>query len=410
MADKEDYMRRVMALLERASHPNTPRAEAEQCQAMADRLMVQHAIDRMDLKPEERGKIIEAEWDFSVSLMGNNSNEYRGNMISLMRSIIIHCNCRLHPNTKYATKEDGTKDHSTYVFKLMGFPEDINYAELIWFRVYKEFVSNVNPQWDGAPEALGMNIYNFQRAGFKWPEIWRFAWRHQEVMRGNRGKALGAPSPAGDILWTYLSPAGRKVEIPDPAVEKTCTVLGSVVRAYCKAQGMEYTRHTQRHEAYKASFATSFMGTMENRLRVRRKEAMEAEGMDTNRAAVALVDTKEQVDAEFYKLYPEFDPEVQKRKREEMNINDWLQAERIWNSLSPEEQEEEVQRILKEEAEAEARWQRESKRARRNFRTVRSSPRDNIDPSAWARGHEAAQRVNLRNDGEVKKANRKELG
>lgn len=51
---KQDYARKVRALLAKAQHPNTPQAEAEAAMAMASELMTRHRIDKMQLR-EDKG-------------------------------------------------------------------------------------------------------------------------------------------------------------------------------------------------------------------------------------------------------------------------------------------------------------------------------------------------------------------
>jgi hypothetical protein len=131
-----------------------------------------------------------------------------------------------------------------------------------------------------------------------------------------------------------------------------------------------------------------------------RRKAQETVG-DSDRFALAIIDTKEQVDAEFYRLFPEFDPEV---RRQQTEAEEWRRAV-IWASLSPAEQ----AKILKEQAREEARWRRRAASARSNYGRIRENPYENVENAAWGRGRRVADKVNLRDDGEVKKQNRKGL-
>jgi len=401
MAD-EKIMTRVMKLLDLAADAGATEHERELAAEQAERLMAKHMIDRMEAEKAARRegraerKPEKAKWDIRIGFSDNGarqqSNEYGSTIINLAVDVLVHCGIRVHPRAEYPKSEDGRiTDFNTRVLTLVGFSEDMSYAEKIWFRVYKEFVTNVSPQWIDGKDKLGENVYNFQKAGFKWEQIWRAAWNYQQKMRESNPH------------WSYITATGRGREIVDPYHNKYCPTLKASAKEYCASIGEAYTGHTQRHEAYKTSFARSYQSTISQRLRKLRDEAGKGDdGVDSNQFALAIVDTKERVDEEFYRLFPEHDPRVQQRKRDE----EAFAAACAFASLPEEEQ----LRLVEEEAAArEARYQqmlKESKRARRNYGTYRESTTNNIDESAWRRGQSAANRVNLRNDAEVRKEER----
>ena len=107
----------------------------------------------------------------------------------------------------------------------------------------------------------------------------------------------------------------------------------------------------------------------------------------------------ERVDEEFYRLFPEYDPEVRRKQREAAEF----ERACSWAALTPEEQ----ARVLRKEAAEKRAWAKAAGRARRNYRTVRADNSTRTDPAAWERGRKAAQSVNLRNDGEVHTPKRK---
>ena len=55
------------------------------------------------------------------------------------------------------------------IYQIVGFRDDITYAERIWFNVFKTFVSNVNPRWD-VDKSLEFNAYTFASAGVSWKD------------------------------------------------------------------------------------------------------------------------------------------------------------------------------------------------------------------------------------------------
>lgn len=403
---QQSMMSRIMKLLERANHPSTPPDEAALCNERAERLMAQHMIDRMDLKAEDKAKIISTTWDINVGSVKSNDtsdwNDYGFTMVNLAMDILKHCNIRPQTNTSYkkvATELDGvTKtDYSIRVVTLVGYPEDIAYADRIWFNVYKAFVTNINPTWQPEAGKLGENVHNFQSAGYKWPEIWQVAWRHQQQKRKDNPN------------WSYINPATLKmIPVGDPASKTGYSGLKQSVRDYHEQQGTQYQRHTQRHQVYRSSFVQSFTSTIRHRLSDIRAEAMRnktgEDNVDNDRYALAVVDTKEQIDREYYRLFPDEDPEVQRRKHEER----MAEAQAAYDALSDEEKAAKMAAALAAEARRQQQEAKDSKSRRRNYGAVRTRT-VYADEGAWARGRSVAQKVNLRNDGEVKKEQRGEL-
>jgi hypothetical protein len=290
---EQNVMSKIMKLLERANHPGTPLVEAQSCADKAEQLMAQHQIDRMDLKPEDRSKVVKDEWILNVGGMEGN---FRYHLVVLLETITKHCKIRMNHTSKSVKDENGNVDYSRRAYVLVGFPEDLSYAEQIWFRVFKEFVTSINPQWDGS-KSLGENCYAMLSAGFKWGEIWGMAYRLQ-------------PTDG------YAMRSGRNIMIADPATTKYNSSLKKAVKEYMEDAGIgEYTSHTQRHNVYRNNFAQSFSDTIGSRLRDQRKKAEEVVS-DSDKYALALRTTEEQVDEEFYRLFPEYDPDVQRKKRE----------------------------------------------------------------------------------------------
>lgn len=368
MADQK-IMNRVMALLERAAHPTTPPAEARLCEEKADQLMAQHMIDRMDLTVEEKSKIVKAAWDIRINDAGSDSHEFYANIMSLLRTVLLHCGIRLNPRVEYAKGEDGRTDWNRRTLLLVGFPEDINYAEQIWFVIFKTFIMNVNPQWD-LSKPLSENVYDQINAGKTWRVIQDMAYNARPDHYGLPGKFADHPTKSGG------------------------PILNKAYKEALKERG-EDNGVTRRNKAYRASFARSYSATIGDRLAQMRAKAKEAVS-DSDKFALALVDTKDQVDAEFYRLFPEYDPEVRRR----MDAAEAAEAAAEFAKLSPAEQ----ARKLKEKRDEEARWARRSSRARSNYGRVRES--DRTDMAAWRRGKQVADSVNLRADGKVN-ANKK---
>lgn len=380
-------MSRIMALLERAEHPTTPKAEADACREKAEALMAQHMIDRLDLAPEEKSKIVSDTWDLHT---GDNI-EFGASLSSLMQSVLRHCNVRVNPSWTRPKDENGKADYGAKRYTIVGFPEDIGYAERIWFRVFKEFMSNLSPRWDTSA-SINENAYNLARANLDWQQI--------VLMANDAGderipvSILEPPRWEGDTRRVHVKgnrPLIRAVKILRDAYKAECDE---------REEPYEYTRGNRARGAYRTSFARSFNNTIGSRLTELRESAKETVS-DRDKFALALVDTKEQVDAEFYRLFPEYDPEVRRRQQAAADAEAVLK----FLNMTPEEQ----AYVIKKVAEEDARWARAGRRARFNYGRVRENPYDNVEMSAWKRGRSAAQKVNLRDDGEVKRQDRKEI-
>ena len=366
---EQKVMSRVMKLLELANDPNATKAERDLAQEHADRLMAQHMIDRMDLKPEEKSKVVQDTWDLRV---GDAGTEFHYHVIELMGIVLKHCGVRLHPKYTYAKDAEGRADWQTRRFTVVGFPEDMAYAEQIWFRVFRDFVMNVNPQWD-VSKPLSENVYAFIKAGFSWIDTYRI---------------------------------GRKAQYPEWP-EKMPNGGPRLRTAYKEALAKrgESFQKTRTRDAYRATFVQSYGSTIRRRLMELRDKAKETVS-DADKFALAVRTTKEQVDEEFYRLYPEYDPAVIKRIREAEEF----EAACMFAALSPEEQKAVIAMAEKEQAEYERKYQarlRRAERARRNYGTVREKA--TYDHAAWERGREVGNKVNLNVDPEVDEKKRGEL-
>lgn len=366
MADQK-IMTLVMKLLERAEHPETNAHEAAACRERAEALMAQHMIDRMDLKPEEKSTVVTDLWDLRV---GDAGTEFYYHVSELMAMVVRHCGIRVHPKTEYVRDESGrVTDYNTRRFKLVGFPEDMAYAEQIWFRVFRDFVANVNPQWD-VSKPLSDNVYAFIKAGFSWIDTYRIARKIQYQE------------------WPEKMPNGGPR-------------LRTAYKEALAERGEGFTK-TRTRDAYRATFVQSYGSTIRRRLDDMREKAKETVS-DSDKFALAVRSTKEQVDEEFYRLFPEFDPEIRRKMHEAAEF----QAACEFAELPTEVQE----RVIRAEAERQRKddeaWARAAKRTRRNYGAIREKA--TYDHSAWERGRDVGNKVNLTVDTEMDNKKRGEI-
>jgi hypothetical protein len=389
----ESIMTRVMKLLALANDEGASSHERQLAEEHADRLMSQHMIDRWEATQRaKRGnaqarKPIQVEWNIQMQNLdaegADNHLEFYYQVVNMMEYIIHHCGARVNRNFKFV---DGGRQ-----YKIVGFPEDIMYAERIWFNVFKTFVNNVNPQWDTA-KSIKYNAYNFASAGVSWKNMVLIAegakdtrlewpWRYQDEDESRPhyvryGFQAGGPVDPGNKPW------GQSIH----KLKRAC-------KKYCDENGLDYpyARSSRLRVATRNSFARSYRATITQRLQEIR-DAAKSDIYQTDKYALALRDTKERVNEEFYRLFPEFDPVVQAKRRAAEDA----EIRRQWDALTPAQQ----NKLRREQEAREARYDREAKRARRNYDMLRE---DRIDAAAWERGTAAAESVNLRADEEVDK-------
>lgn len=414
----EGVMSRIMKLLNLANDEGATPAERQLAEEQAERLMDKHMVDRYEAEQAAKRmghavrKPILDTWEVPMSAFKTKDTDYATasefdhQVISMMRYVLKHCNVRVNHNFDYAKKvvgeEFGVKkyaiDRTRRVYKIVGFPEDIAYAERIWFNVFRTFVSNVNPQWD-VNQSIEWNAYNFASAGVSWKQQVLLAeaakddriewpWRYQGE---DKTKQFFSSFQAGAAIDPGNEPWGRSIHKLKRACKKYCTD---------QSLAYPYAAGAKLRVASRNSFARSYRQTIINRLdEIRRKAQDGADSVDSNKFALAVRDTAERVDEEFYRLFPEFDPEVQRKREEAIRF----QAACEWAALTPQEQ----KRILEKQAKEHEYWLNAATSARRRYGAVREDPAERYDHAAWQRGQAAAQSVNLRNDAEVKRENRK---
>jgi hypothetical protein len=387
VTSSENIMSKIMKLLERAEHEGTPPEEADSCRAKADALMAQHQIDRMDLKPEEKSRVKTDTWEINV---GHN-DEFRATLLALLETVLRHCGIRINPKYQFGKDANGATDLDRRIYTVVGFPEDMAYAERIWFRVFKEFIGNLRPHWE-LKDSVEDNAYNLASAGIEWQAM---------VLMANDAGDERIPVSELEERIDWRTNKRKPVKGNRPLI-KGIKMLRDGYKAVCESKGesYDYTRGAKTREAYRTSFARSFNSTIRQRLDDMRAKAKETVS-DRDKFALAVVDTKEKVDAEFYRLFPEYDPEVRRRMQQAATDEEIAAFLR----MTPEEQ----AYVIREVQRDDARWARASNRGRASYGRIRENPYGNVESTAWARGRSAAAKVNLRDDGEVKDQSRKGL-
>lgn len=380
-----------MKLLAMAEDESCTPDERKAFEERADALMAKHMIDRMEAEEAlkraggdiTRKPVVDS-WQIQLSahrseFTGGNY-EFDGHLVDMMKYILKHCNVRVNPDYKYVTG-------NIREYQIVGFTEDIRYAERIWFNVFKAFVGNVNPHWE-VSASLGENAYNYACAGVQW--------KHQVLLAEKAGDTrLEFPIRMGDV----------PIESPDNKPWwRSVGKLRRECQKYCKDNELmyPYTNGSQLRVASRVSFARSYRATIKGRLDdMRKKSEKQFDVSDSNKFALAVIDTAEKVDEAFYLAFPQYRPDNVRKRQEEQEFRRAC----LWASLSPAEQ----RRVLRDEQREEEKWQRQYEREQRNFKVVREDPAERFNAVAWKRGETAANSVNLRADEEVKEETKREL-
>ena len=319
---EEKLLNRIRGLLAKAERTENEH-EREAFYAHAQRLMDQHRIDMALLDLGGKSAVREA----IRYMLQLGWSEWTYHKWGILFHIADHCGV-------VAVREPGDS------VALIGMKDDIEMAELLYTLSVMEFDTRINPTWD--PEkSFGANVKALQEAGKKWVEIAHIANRH-----GGNPKT-GLPGSTTDGSW-----------------------LKTAYRRECARVGEEPRRQTQRHEAYRESFADSFKSTIWQRLERMRSSADEERGGSIDRLP-AIMSAKDRVNAKLWELYPHLHPDAIAKARAERKARE---AARL-AAMTPQER---------------LREQREYEKI-----LARPSQRSLHDEAGWKAGHNAAKRVDL---------------
>lgn len=232
---------------------------------------------------------------------------------------------------------------------IVGFADDIGYVRLLWTSVHLAFASKIDPRWDTA-RTFDANVKVLKDAGLKWVSI------------AHAANAAGFPGSTVEGGW-----------------------LKRAYRRECKRLGIEPTRQTQRHEAYRSSFATAFVDTIKSRLFATQSAQQQTEGDAVAGTALVLQDRQNEVNSLFYSNFPHLDPESIK-KDQERRSKEWKEW---WDSLTD-----------KEKKYHEDRWDRNARRSEELAHRRHDATGYRAGESAGSNVDLTAGRNNIRNNEE----------
>jgi hypothetical protein len=344
--------------------------EREAALREANRLMNKHAIDQamLDAGRTTGERRVPTSMKFLFMGINDASWEWVEDFRTLLASIAQTNRCR-------AAVHAGLYN---YDVTLVGMQEDVEWSQLLWMRIFMEFVSKVNPEWDLKLD-LGENVARFKESGKKWDEIWAAGKQAQ---------------PDIDDNWIY-----------DP---QKCRYLMAAYKRFLRTNPDREQVGTQTFAAYRYSFVRAFVTTVSSRLEQMRADSQEQVD-ETSGSALALMDVSDRVDDAFYDMFPSLRPKTeeemrQMRERLMREERERIEADRLFlASLSDSARRKVLDERAREErrsaAASEKYWREESKRQQR------------LNDGAGARaGRAAGQQVRIDRTSEVPQHEKKEIG
>jgi hypothetical protein len=159
--DKEDVLRQVQALLDRAASSGFD-AEADACRKKADDLMLAYSIEHWEIQqrknPNERE--VPTLKEFHIS---GPKNPLSDDLVSLFSALCRFVGAK---PVYYGLRYKGTN----ITARVVGFPTDLAYLEMLYTSLHTQMQSNLRPKPD--PDAtFEENLVLLKEAGVKWTDL-----------------------------------------------------------------------------------------------------------------------------------------------------------------------------------------------------------------------------------------------
>lgn len=262
MANLDDILRKVQAMLARADHPNTPPHEADTARNMAEALMIKYRIEETMFK--EASTTLGPVWRTIHVCRAN--NEFRNEYRQLLAAVLDHFDARgvfMHVSVQ---PEEGALSEPWVVADCVGYESDLRFAEAMFTAAALAFGKRLEPKYD--PELSDqVNAYLMRSAGMEGRRI-------AMAIYGKDDKALRPK-----VRAMFRKEAEARGEDPTPLLGKGVNVKG-----------------------WRDSYAQGFTSTFWTRLG-RMRLATSAD-----RTALVLADRKGAVDEAFWTKYPMYRP------------------------------------------------------------------------------------------------------
>ena len=231
-------------------------AAAATYRAKAEELMVKYRIEQEEAIAVDPGAVKPVQRDLDLVGMGS---KYRNTYHVMWWHIARHC--EVESWVEYVYTEQGYK----LVAHVVGYEDDIRYAEMLFTSARLVFTERLEPRIDGSLTDQ-VNVYRLRSAGLERVRI-------SEMMWGNTDKV-------------FLARVGR------------------LYKAECEARGEEVLLSGRgvTGKAYREQYAEQFCVTLSSRLWQARQAATASGG------GLVLHGRKERITEAFYAFYPKLRP------------------------------------------------------------------------------------------------------
>jgi hypothetical protein len=167
-------LRKVRALVEKAEHPETPKAEADACRAKADKMMEKYAIEEWQAmqKADKGTKPTRIKID-----IGEGDSGFLSQTALLVNIVADYCRC-----SSVWMAGSGVRGlipgRQEYCW-VYGYESDLRYFELLFTTVFLHVSDLIFPKPDPSL-SRGENIRELRNGGLNWNEIAEaYGWRLQ---------------------------------------------------------------------------------------------------------------------------------------------------------------------------------------------------------------------------------------
>lgn len=247
----EGVLFKIRKLLEKAAASDYG-PESEAFFAKADELMLKFAVQEFELAAADPNRKHDPEIrDLDMPLYGELDYEFLNNMLRLFKVLAMHVGVR---EIKLGQGKA----------KVVGWPEDLDFLEMLFSQMTLDLFSNMQPRWDfDKPE--GDNLHAFKSSGHKWADIW-------------------------NIYQKALHPDAEFIHLRLPWERKHGVRWTSVYKKWADANGVD-RQMSSNLKYYRSDFGFGYVNEISARLRdVRKIRDDESEG------GLVLVSRKSKLD------------------------------------------------------------------------------------------------------------------
>jgi hypothetical protein len=277
---EDRIVRKIQALLDKANGTEFP-AEREECLRLAEKFMIEHAIEEYEIDEarKARGEAPNSKPIVTEFLMKLMSDELRDSFNHLLYAVVVQTGGRMFFDQ--FLRIDGV---AHWRYKMIGYESEIKYAEMLFLSLQLQLIGHMVPKADPY-KTFAENIYILHESGFKWDKVIHemniaFVSMNGQTPDADGWKLLDSSKRDRDYMWRkYVK--------------------------WCKAVGTE-PRNEGRPDAFRASYADSFVWNVERRIREgRQKEAS---------TALVLRSREDEVIRLYDELRPKLDPDAKPAK------------------------------------------------------------------------------------------------